>query len=321
MNEMKAFPLFVKVEGERALILGGGEEAARKARLLLKSCVKIEVFAADLNEELAALVASGRATRLARESDLQGARVAFVATGDEAEDARLAALARAGGALVNVVDRPELCDFYTPALVDRAPLVAAIGTEGAAPVLARRIKTRLESLLEPDLGALAALAADLREPLAESLPPEARRGFWLWVFAGEPRRLAAQGRLAEAEALMRRAMAEGRLPETEPGALAVIGAGPGAPDLLSLRAAQRLQEADLILHDPGLDPGFLEIARRDSERLAFAGDASALMRAAAEAGRRVARLRAGEAREAPEAALLRAAGFEVEHLPGLPPLA
>lgn len=317
MREMKAFPVFVKLEGERALIVGGDEEAARKARLLLKSSVRIEVLAAEINEEIAGLIASGRASRAEDESAFAGARLAFVATGDESEDARLGALARAAGALVNVVDRPELCDFYTPAIVDRAPLVAAIGTEGAAPVLARRIKTRLETLLEPRLGDLVALAAELREPLAEALPHEARRGFWLWAFSGEPRRLAAAGRLEEAEALMREAMAAGGPPEAEPGALSVIGAGPGAPDLLSLRAAQRLQEADLILHDQELDPGFLEIARRDSDRLAVSGDASEAMRAAAEEGRRVVRLRAGTGREAPEPAALRAAGHEAEFIPGI----
>lgn len=317
MRRMKAFPVFVKLEGERALVVGGGEEAARKARLLLKSSVKIEFLASEINEEIFEFIASGQASRASAEAAFAGARLAFVATGDEAEDARLAALARAEGVLVNVVDRPELCDFFTPAIVDRAPLVAAIGTEGAAPVLARRIKTRLETLLEPDLGGLVALAADLRAPLAEALPHEARRGFWLWAFSGEPRRLAAEGRLAEAEALLREAIAEGRAPEAEPGAISVIGAGPGAPDLLTLRAAQRLQEADLILHDQGLDPGFLELARRDSDRRAVSGEAAAALREAAEAGLRVVRLRAGDARDAPEPAILRAAGFEVEHLPGL----
>ncbi len=315
MRRMNAFPVFVKLEHERALVIGGGEEAVRKARLLLKTSVKIEFLAADINAEIAGLIAEGLAARASGESALAGARLVFVATGDEAEDARLGALARAAGALVNVVDRPELCDFFTPSIVDRAPLVVAVGTEGAAPVLGRRIKTRLETLLEPQIGDLVALAAELREEVAAQIPHEARRGFWLWAFAGEPRRLAAAGRLAEAEALMRAALAAGGAPEGEPGAICVIGAG-GAPDLLTLRAAQRLQEADVIIYDAGLDPGFLEIARRDADRIAVARESAALMRAEAEAGRRVARLVAGEGLDAPEVEILRAAGFEVELLAG-----
>ena len=315
MRRMNAFPVFMKLEHERALVIGGGEEAVRKARLLLKTSVKIEFLAAEINAEIAGLIAEGLAARASGESALAGVRLVFVATGDEAEDARLGALARAAGALVNVVDRPELCDFFTPSIVDRAPLVAAIGTEGAAPVLARRIKTRLETLLEPQIGDLVALAAELRAEVAAQIPHEARRGFWLWAFAGEPRRLAAAGRLAEAEALMRAALAAGGAPEGEPGAICVIGAG-GAPDLLTLRAAQRLQEADVILYDAELDPGFLEIARRDADRIAVSGEAAALMRAEAESGRRVARLVVGEGLEAPEAEILRATGFEVELLAG-----
>ena len=315
MRRMNAFPVFVKLEHERALVVGGGEEAVRKARLLLKSSVRIEFLAADINEEIAGLIAQGLAARASGEAALQGARLVFVATGDEAEDARLGALARAAGALVNVVDRPELCDFFTPSIVDRAPLIVAIGTEGAAPVLGRRIKTRLETLLEPQIGALVALAAGLRAEVAAQIPHEARRGFWLWAFAGEPRRLAAAGRIQEAEALMRSALAARGAPEGEPGAICVIGAG-GAPDLLTLRAAQRLQEADVIVYDAELDPGFLEIARRDADRIAVAGESTALMRAEAEAGRRVVRLVAGEGLRAPEAETLRAEGFEVELLPG-----
>lgn len=315
MRRMNAFPVFVKLEHARALVIGGGEEAVRKARLLLKTSVKIEFLAAEINAEIAGLIAEGLAARASGESALAGARLVFVATGDEAEDARLGALARAAGALVNVVDRPELCDFFTPSIVDRAPLVVAVGTEGAAPVLGRRIKTRLETLLEPQIGALVALAAELRAEVAAQIPHEARRGFWLWAFAGEPRRLAAAGRLAEAEALMRAALAAGGAPEGEPGAICVIGAG-GAPDLLTLRAAQRLQEADVIIYDAELDPGFLEIARRDADRIAVSGEAAALMRAEAESGRRVARLVVGEGLEAPEAEILRAAGFEVELLAG-----
>jgi uroporphyrin-III C-methyltransferase / precorrin-2 dehydrogenase / sirohydrochlorin ferrochelatase len=143
---MKTFPMFLRMAGRRVLILGGGEQAAQKTRLMLKTEAEIVVVAHRLDPELADLAAGGRVRHVQEAPPEFGADVAlaFVATGDRAEDARLAALTRAAGIVTNVVDAPDLCDAFTPSIVDRDPLVVAIGTEDAAPVLARQVKTALD---------------------------------------------------------------------------------------------------------------------------------------------------------------------------------
>lgn len=278
---MRYFPMFLDLAGREVLIAGGGEQAAQKLRLLARTEARITVMAPEVLPEIAA----SRAEHLPVERDpaaVARAALAFLCTGSEALDELLAAEVRAAGGIVNVVDRPALCDAITPALVDRDPLVIAIGSEGAAPVLARQVKTALETMLEPGLGRLVAAARDLRGRVAETVPEALRRRFWAWVFDGPPRRMFREGREAEAVAAMRAAAEAGEVPGAG-GALTVI-ALPEAPDLLTLRAVQRLQEADLILHGEPAPDGVLELARRDAERGPL--DAGAA-RAATERGGRV----------------------------------
>ena len=178
---MKSFPMFIAMAGRRVVIAGGGEGAAQKMRLMLKTEGRIEVVATEIDEEIAAAVRSGRVRHLpgpVSPATFADAALVFVCTGSPAADACIHALAKAAGALVNVVDRPALCDATTPSIVDRDPVTVAIGTEGTAPVLARAIRAEIEAMLDPRIGAFAALAGRLRASVARHVEPARRRAFW-----------------------------------------------------------------------------------------------------------------------------------------------
>ena len=166
---MKSFPMFIRTSNRRVVIVGGGEQAAQKARLMLKTDARLIFAAPVLDDELAGIAATGRAEHHsgAIAPDLfANAAMVFVGTGCPGLDAAVHALVKVSGAPVNVVDQPDLCDLTTPSLVDRDPLVVAIGTEGTAPVLARQVKTRVEEMLAPNLGGFAALAGRMRGAVA-----------------------------------------------------------------------------------------------------------------------------------------------------------
>lgn len=330
---MKYFPFFVKLAGERVVVAGGGEQAAQKVRLLLKSEARIDVMAPTLEAELLDLLRAGRIHHIADVLDratLEGARVVVCATGCAGADAAIAALGRNAGALVNAVDRPDLCDAITPAIVDRDPVVVAIGTEGTAPVLARRIKTAVEQMLDPSLGGFAAWAGSLRSEVAQRLAPGKRRAFWAWAFSGELESVWRREGLGAVAAEAERVIAQGGA-AAPGGSVSLVGAGPGSADLITLRGVQRLQEADVIFYDRLVDPAVLELARRDAERV-FVGKApgvpqwsqariNRLLVAAAREGKRVVRLKCGDpgifGRASDELAALREASFAVEIVPGV----
>ncbi|MEM7744352.1 MAG: NAD(P)-dependent oxidoreductase [Pseudomonadota bacterium] len=261
---MRHFPLFLNVEDAQVLIIGGNEGAAQKFRLLSRSSARIGIMAEALVPELRDAVADGLAHHIPASLNteaLAGTRIVVICTGCAALDASAADLARRAGALVNVVDRPALSDAIMPAIVDRDPVVVAIGTEGTAPVLARQIKTRLEAMLEPSLGRFAAGLGALRPQIAHRITPRDRRAFWEWLVSG-PRQRFAGG--AEVEAL---AEIEGALIEGYPRSTTPVSVIPTADaDMMTLRAVQRLQSADLILHEPGTSADVLDLARRDAER-------------------------------------------------------
>lgn len=332
---MRSFPMFIRTTDRTVVIAGGGEQAAQKARLILKTDARIVLAAPRLDPELAALVAEGRARQHAgaiTPALFDGAAMAFVATGCPGIDASLHALAQAARCPVNVVDQPALCDITTPSLVDRDPVVVAIGTEGTAPVLARQIKTRIEESLAPNLGGLAAFAGRMRGSVAARVPRAHRRGFWRWVFAGAPREVWTRGGERDAARMIKAAITQGAAPDTaRPGSIALVGAGPGARDLLTLRAVARLQEADVIFYDRLVDDDVLELARRDAERV-FVGKVvgahawpqdriNALIVAEALKGRTVVRLKSGDpgifGRATEELEAARAAGIRVDIVPGV----
>ncbi len=330
---MQSFPMFIRTTGRRVVIAGGGEQAAQKARLILKTDARLILLATTLDPELTSMVASGRAeheTAPITPASFADAALVFIATGCPGIDAALHTLAKAGGAMVNVVDQPALCDMTTPSLVDRDPVVVAIGTEGTAPVLARQIKTQIEQILDPRLGSFAALAGRLREAVAAQVPRADRRAFWRWAFGDAPWLLHKTGQERAAADLLKQAIATGNL-RAQQGHIALVGAGPGARDLLTLRAVERLQEADVIFYDRLVDTEVLELARRDAERV-FVGKVvgahawpqdriSALIVAEARKGRRVVRLKSGDpcifGRAAEELSAASAVGIPVEIVPGI----
>lgn len=268
---MRYFPMFLEMRGRDVLLAGGGEQIAQKARLLRRTEAHLTVMAADLNEELSDLVADGVADRIAEDfssSAIARADFAFIGVDDQTLASRIAAAARSAGALVNVIDKPDDCDMITPALVDRDPVVIAIGTEGAAPVLARRIKTGLEATLSPRLGAYIAHLQSLRPAIADAVSWDQRLPFWRWAVNGAPWSMWDEGDEENARAALTDAIAGGRPPEAAAPRLSIIQS-PRETDLASLRAVRRLQEAALVIHPSGADETFLDLARRDADRMAL----------------------------------------------------
>jgi len=334
---MRYFPLFADLAAADVLIVGGGEAASRKVRLLRKTSARITVVAATVTEELRGLAERGAIAILPRaflSRDLDGQRLVYAATGNGLSDRAVSRAAKARGIPVNVIDAPALSTFITPAIVDRDPVTVAIGTEGAAPVLARQIKTLLETLLPANLGMLARRARDVRKIVARAVvDPRRRRRCWERLLQGPFRRAVLCGAEDEAGRILAAELAgqHRSTQATSAGRVTLIGCGPGDPDLLTLRAVQRLQEADVLVVDRLVDAKILDYARRDAERV-FVGKAprgpatsqaeiNRLIVREAQAGKAVARLKGGDpfifGRAAEEMAACQAADIPVEVVPGV----
>lgn len=328
---LNAFPIFMRVEGEAVVIVGNGDETLAKARLLGQSSARLRVVAADAEPALREWIAANGAELVEADYSpfhLERAVLVFAATGDESLDRRIAEDARAAGVPVNAVDRPELCDFFTPAIVNRAPLAVAIGTEGAGPVLAQIVRARIDRLLSPSLGPLAALASSFRGAAERLAKGNARRAFWSEFFAGAPARAMEAGdrtgaHRAASELLSRATAARGHV--------SLVGAGPGAEDLLTLRAQRLLMEADVIVHDALVPEAVVAMGRRDAERLGVGkrkgchsksqAEINALLVKLGREGKRIVRLKSGDplvfGRAGEEMAALRDAGISYEVVPGV----
>jgi uroporphyrin-III C-methyltransferase/precorrin-2 dehydrogenase/sirohydrochlorin ferrochelatase len=330
---MRYFPFFADLERADVLVVGGGEQAAQKVRLLRKTAARVTLVADMVTDELRQLGEQGGIRIVPRHfetRDVEGQRLVYAATGDRSLDAAVSSAARATGIPVNVVDAPELSTFIMPAIVDRTPVTVAIGTEGAAPVLAREIKSRIEALLPANFGNLARRAQGLRKFVAAAVPyGRARRRLWERLLLGPFRRAVLSGAEAEAERILDAELRGADAPAA--GRVALIGCGPGDPDLLTLKALQRLQEADVLVVDRLVNPQVLEYARRDAERI-FVGKApggpatsqaeiNRVLVREAQAGKVVARLKGGDplifGRAAEEMAALQRAGIPVEVVPGV----
>ncbi|RLJ41555.1 uroporphyrin-III C-methyltransferase/precorrin-2 dehydrogenase/sirohydrochlorin ferrochelatase [Litoreibacter meonggei] len=258
---MKHFPIFMALEGRRVVVSGGGEAALAKLRLLLKTEANLTVIASNPAPEIASWAAKGRLTLIARPmeaGDALCARLFYAANENDAEDARVADLANREGALVNIVDNLEDSQFITPAMVDRDPVVVAIGTEGAAPVLARAIKKDIEERLSPRLGLMARIGKAFRAK-AEALPfGVKRREFWAEYYSKDI--ATSEDAKTTLDALLDKHLSA----HGKEGRVDLVGAGPGDPELLTLKARKALDAADVVIYDRLVAPEILELARREA---------------------------------------------------------
>lgn len=266
---MDALPLFHVLRGRRALLVGGGEVALRKARLLDSAGAVLRVVAPQVHSELRELVEQGGGELLERryaEADLGDCVLAIAATDDEPLNAQVSRDAHARGVPVNVVDAPALCSVIFPAIVDRSPLLLAVSSGGDAPVLARLLRAKLETWIPATYGQLAGLASRFREAVKQRLPDlQQRRQFWEEVFQGPVAERMLAGQPAEAERLLAGKLENGQAEAR--GEVYLVGAGPGDPDLLTFRALRLMQQADVVLYDRLVAPAILELCRRDADRL------------------------------------------------------
>ena len=327
---MDYLPVFLRLAGELAVVVGGGHVAARKVDWLLRAGARVTVLAPQLAPALALRVARGELTHVAdpfAPARLAGAATVIAASDDRALNAAVSRAARARRIPVNVVDAPGLSSFIFPAIIDRSPLVVAVSSAGASPVLSRRVRAQIEALLPARLGALARFLGARRAAVKRVLAPAARRAFWERLIDGR----AAGEVLGGNETAAARSFArELRTSGGARGEVYLIGAGPGDPELLTLRALQLLQQADVILYDRLVPDAILERARRDAERV-FVGKESGehagqsrineLLVSLARAGRRVARLKGGDSylfgRGGEEIEVLVRAGIPYRVVPGI----
>lgn len=266
---MDFLPLFHNLKGRMVLVVGGGDIALRKARLLSEAGAVLRVVAPEITPPLAELLQQRGGHALYRgyqRDDLGGCVLAIAATDDEPLNAQVSEDARAHGMPVNVVDSPELCTVIFPAIVDRAPLTIAVSSGGDAPVLARLMRARIETLIPSAYGNLAGLAKKFRAQVKSALPDvQQRRVFWEDVFQGTIAERVLAGQSDEAERLLVEKLSGAR--PRNLGEVYLVGAGPGDPDLLTFRALRLMQQADVVLYDRLVAPAILDMCRRDADRI------------------------------------------------------
>jgi uroporphyrin-III C-methyltransferase/precorrin-2 dehydrogenase/sirohydrochlorin ferrochelatase len=331
---MRYFPLFLDLRARAVLVVGGGAIAARKIELLRAAGAAVTVVAPRLGAALAPLAARGELRHIAQpfqDGHVGGQWLVIAATDDPQVNRAAAEAAGRRGVFVNVVDDAEASSGIVPAIVDRSPLVIAISSGGTAPMLARLVRERLETLLDESLGTLATLLGRWRRAIATRFDAAAeRRRFYSAVLQGDPARLVRAGRYAQAEQALQQ-MLEVADSGTPAGRVILVGAGPGDPGLLTLRGLRALQEADVVLHDRLVSAGILALVRRDAERISVGkqgGGASVeqqqihdLLLEHAQRGRTVVRLKGGDpfifGRGGEELEFLRAHAIPFEVVPGI----
>ncbi len=309
---MDHLAIFLEMRSRPAVVVGGGHVAARKIELLLRSGARVTVIAPRICAELHQRVRAGELTHLCspfEPTQLDIADLVVAATSLREVNAAVSHAARERRIPVNVVDDPELSTFIFPALIDRSPVVVAVSSGGHAPVLARRLREQLEALLPAKLGALARFMGERRKSVRDALRAAARRPFWERIVGGAVGARVLAGDEPGAQKAFERELYASRLTASaatggrELGEVYLIGAGPGDPDLLTLRALQLLQQADVVLYDRLVPEAILERARREARRVFVgkqAGESESqehineLLIEYARQGLRVARLKGGD---------------------------
>ena len=358
-DTMNTFPLFFKLEGRKVLIVGGGEVALRKADLLSRAGACITILAPNISHEIRELLSDNKHELIEKnyhKSYMSGARVIIAATDDETLNHEIHADATELNIPVNVVDTPPLCDFIFPAIIDRNPIVIGISSNGKAPVLARLLRARLETLIPQGYGKLAKLAGDFRTEVKAKIPTlTGRRQFWERAFEGQVSQLMFAGNETEAAAQLQADLdstaaaihktahpdaaenttstrsdeSEKNLPAV--GEVYIVGAGPGDPELLTFKALRLMQQADIVYYDALVSPQVLDLCRRDADKV-FVGKKRSnhtvaqlgineLLVNSAKEGRRVVRLKGGDpfifGRGGEEIESLRAHGVPYQVVPGI----
>jgi uroporphyrin-III C-methyltransferase / precorrin-2 dehydrogenase / sirohydrochlorin ferrochelatase len=332
---LKYFPAFFDLNGQTVLIVGGGEVALRKISLLERTGASIIVVAPKIAPQIRARAAAGRLTLVVREfapEDLNGARLVIVATSRRAVNRWIAKLSEARNIPVNVVDDREASRFIVPAIIDRNPVMVAISTGGTSPVLARRLRERLEALIPKRIGELAAWLRLLRTNSRRHLRnTDERRRFFEAVVDGPAARRFIEGDSQGALRIAQQLLATSSTAPPAGGEVTLVGAGPGDPELLTLKALRALQDADVILHDRLVPAAILDLARRDAARICVGKAAgnigstqeeiNALLIEHANQGRRVVRLKGGDpfifGRGGEELQALAAAHINFSVIPGI----
>ncbi len=331
---MKFFPIFLAIAGRPCLVVGGGEVAARKVALLRKAGGKVTVVAPSLCQRLSLQREHGEIVHQPRRfaaEDIDEHVIVIAATDDAAVNQLVSELAQQRGIPVNVVDQPALCSFTMPSIVDRSPVVVAVSTGGASPVLARLLRARLETLVPAAYGRLAKLVEGFRQQVKQRFESgEERRRFWEGVLQGPIAEMLLAGKESAARAALERAVDEGTSSDSA-GEVYLVGAGPGDPDLLTFRALRLMQQADVILYDRLVSPEILELARRDAD-LRYVGkerskhavpqpEINQLLVDLAKQGKRVLRLKGGDpfifGRGGEEIERLASAGIPFQVVPGI----
>ena len=267
---MDYFPIFLDLKNRLCLLVGGGDIATRKGRLLSKAGARLRVVAPEISSELRELVAQNNGElheRKYQDSDLNDCVIAIAATDIESLNEQISNDAKARNLPVNVVDSPALCTYITPAIIDRSPLVIAISSGGESPVLARLIRAKLETLIPTSYGRLAQIASSWRDRVKARFDDgDSRRRFWEKILQGPAAELALNGQEEAAEKIIANEIAKEDETITQ-GEVYLVGGGPGDPELLTLRALRLMQQADVVLYDRLVSDGVMELVRRDAERI------------------------------------------------------
>ncbi len=303
---MDFLPVFLRLQQQRVLLVGGGQVALRKARLLLRAQAELTVVATTICAELQTLLKSPHLcqVRSFQDSDLDGVVLVVAATDDQLVNRRVSALAHARKLPVNVVDQPALCSFIFPSIVDRSPLLVAVSSGGSAPVLSRLLRARLETLIPSAYGTLVQLLGRHRDLVkSKLLNTQMRMRFWEGIINGPVAELVLSGQKEKAELLFQATLNQNRFKQ-EQGEVYLVGAGPGDPDLLTFRALRLMQQADVVLFDRLVSPEILALVRQDAERIHVGKqrsdhtmpqeEISRLLVKLASQGKRVLRLKGGD---------------------------